>query len=116
MATALGTAEVAQQLKVNEKKWTPTLMKAGWTALPNVLFERQQALGLDAIDINIINGTERPPVCEIRGGTWRLGAGRCRFKSCRRNQRTQDFLRRARAHRARSVSIDPQANHRANFA
>lgn len=53
MATALGTTEVSQ-LKVNEKKWGPTLMKAGWTALPNVLFERQQALGLDAIDINII--------------------------------------------------------------
>jgi DNA-binding transcriptional regulator YhcF (GntR family) len=50
---AVGQAEVAQ-LKVNEKKWTPTLMKAGWTVLPNVLFERQQALGLDAIDINII--------------------------------------------------------------
>jgi len=46
-------AEV-DRLKVNEKKWSPTLMKAGWTALPNVLFERQKALGLDAIDINII--------------------------------------------------------------
>ena len=44
----------AAQLKVNERKWTPTLMKAGWTVLPNVIFERQQALGLDAIDINII--------------------------------------------------------------
>ncbi|WP_211961471.1 helix-turn-helix domain-containing protein, partial [uncultured Bradyrhizobium sp.] len=42
------------QLKVNEKKWTATLMKAGWTVLPNVIFERQRALGLDAIDINII--------------------------------------------------------------
>jgi DNA-binding transcriptional regulator YhcF (GntR family) len=51
-ATA-ATAEVAQ-LKVNERKWTPTLMKAGWTVLPNVIFERQQAFGLDAIDINII--------------------------------------------------------------
>jgi DNA-binding transcriptional regulator YhcF (GntR family) len=53
MATALGTAEVAQ-LKVNEKKWTTALMKAGWTVLPNVIFERQRALGLDPIDINII--------------------------------------------------------------
>ena len=41
-------------LQVNEKKWTPTLMKAGWTVLPNVLFERQQALGLDPLDINIL--------------------------------------------------------------
>jgi hypothetical protein len=54
MPTPIGAAQAAQQLKVNEKKWTPTLMKAGWTVLPNVLFERQQALGLDAIDINII--------------------------------------------------------------
>ncbi len=29
-------------------------MKAGWTVLPNVLFERQQALGLDPLDINIL--------------------------------------------------------------
>src|SRR3979490_506970 len=54
MATALGTADVAQKLKDNEKKWIPTLMKAGWTVLPNIIFERQQALGLDAIDVNII--------------------------------------------------------------
>lgn len=44
----------ADQLRVNEKKWTPALMAAGWTVLPNVIFERQQALGLDALDINII--------------------------------------------------------------
>lgn len=44
----------ADGLQVNEKKWTPTLMKAGWTVLPNVLFERQQALGLDPLDINIL--------------------------------------------------------------
>jgi hypothetical protein len=42
------------EIRVNEKKWTPTLMKAGWTALPNVIFERQQALGLDSLDINIL--------------------------------------------------------------
>ena len=44
----------ADQLRVNEKKWTPTLMKAGWTVLPNVIFERQQALGLDPLDVNIL--------------------------------------------------------------
>jgi hypothetical protein len=41
-------------LKVNEKKWTTPLTPADWTALPNAIFERQLALGLDAIDINII--------------------------------------------------------------
>jgi DNA-binding transcriptional regulator YhcF (GntR family) len=53
MMIAASPTEVAQ-LKVNEKKWSLALMKAGWTVLPNVIFERQRALGLDAIDINII--------------------------------------------------------------
>lgn len=44
----------ADRLKVNERKWTPSLMKAGWTVLPNVIFERQKALGLDPLDINIL--------------------------------------------------------------
>lgn len=38
----------------NEKKWGPDLMKAGWTMLPNTIFLRQQALGLDSMDINIL--------------------------------------------------------------
>lgn len=41
-------------LKANEKKWSKELMDAGWTVIPNVLLERQKALGLDAFDINII--------------------------------------------------------------
>ena len=44
----------AKDLRVNEKKWSKGLMDGGWTVLPNVLFYRQKALGLDAIDINII--------------------------------------------------------------
>lgn len=43
-----------QNLRVNEKKWTKTLMDAGWTVIPNVIIERQQALGLDSLDINIL--------------------------------------------------------------
>lgn len=43
-----------KHLRENEKKWTKPLLDAGWTMLPNVIFERQQALGLDAIDINIL--------------------------------------------------------------
>jgi len=41
-------------LKVNEEKWTKPVMDAGWTALPSILLEKQHALGLDPIDINII--------------------------------------------------------------
>jgi len=41
-------------LKVLEQKWSSELIEAGWTVLPAALIEHQRALGLDAIDINII--------------------------------------------------------------
>lgn len=41
-------------LQENEKKWGVDLLKAGWTMLPNTIFMRQRALGLDSMDINII--------------------------------------------------------------
>lgn len=41
-------------LRRNEQKWTAPLMDAGWTAVPTVLLERQQALGLDSLDLNIL--------------------------------------------------------------
>lgn len=46
--------QVSTDLKVNEEKWSPLLMKAGFTVIPSVLLERQKAFGLDALDINII--------------------------------------------------------------
>ena len=46
--------EQGERLLRNEEKWTPTLMAAGWTAFPSVILERQQGLGLDALDVNII--------------------------------------------------------------
>lgn len=48
------TAGEVEKLRVNEKKWSKPLMKAGWNAIPNVIIEKQAALGLDAIDMNII--------------------------------------------------------------
>jgi predicted transcriptional regulator len=51
---ALPLTAPAETLRVNEEKWTKPLMKAGWTAIPSVLLERQQALGLDAVDVNIL--------------------------------------------------------------
>lgn len=41
-------------LKTNEKKWTKTLMDAGWTALPSVIVENQRQLDLNPIDMNIV--------------------------------------------------------------
>jgi len=50
----MATKEVQDQLRHNEKKWTKPLMEAGWTVLPSVILDRQKALGLDAVDINIL--------------------------------------------------------------
>lgn len=49
-------AEEAQQkkLRANEKKWTPELMRPGWTMVPSVLMEYQRELGLNAIQFNIL--------------------------------------------------------------
>lgn len=46
--------EQTERLRRNEEKWTPTLMNAGWTVIPSILLEKQAALGLDAIDVNIL--------------------------------------------------------------
>ena len=51
---AAARTEAAKELKVNERKWSKTLMDAGWTVIPGVIIERQRALGLDALDMNIL--------------------------------------------------------------
>jgi DNA-binding Lrp family transcriptional regulator len=43
-----------EALQENQKKWGTSLMEAGWTLLPNTIFMRQRALGLDSMDINIL--------------------------------------------------------------
>jgi len=44
----------AETLRRNEAKWSRPLMEAGWNAIPSIIIEKQQALGLDAVDMNII--------------------------------------------------------------
>jgi len=39
---------------LNRAKWKPQLLRAGWVLFPNVLIEKQQELGLDPIDLNIV--------------------------------------------------------------
>lgn len=51
--TTVNKAE-AEKLKRNEQKWTKPLMDAGWNAIPSIIIEKQAALGLDAVDMNII--------------------------------------------------------------
>lgn len=52
--TTAKIAKADETLRVNEKKWSKPLMDAGWTAIPSVIVERQKALGLDSLDMNII--------------------------------------------------------------
>lgn len=58
MATAKQNVEKTkadnQSIKENEKKWGKPLMDAGWICLPNTIVLRQQALGLDPVDMNIL--------------------------------------------------------------
>lgn len=44
----------AEALRKNEAKWSKPLMAAGWNAIPSIIIEKQEALGLDAIDMNIV--------------------------------------------------------------
>jgi predicted transcriptional regulator len=46
--------EQQRTLKENERKWTKPLMDAGYTVIPAVILDRQQALGLDPVDVNIL--------------------------------------------------------------
>lgn len=41
-------------LKQLEKRWTKELVGAGWTAIPNVLLEKQNAFGLKPMELNLI--------------------------------------------------------------
>ena len=52
-AAAKSAARV-KELRANEQKWSKPLMDAGWTAIPLVIFERQRALELDPLDVNIV--------------------------------------------------------------
>ncbi len=41
-------------LRENERKWSRNIMRTGWTAVPAVLLEKQHALSLSPIDLNIL--------------------------------------------------------------
>lgn len=64
-----------ETLRKNEEKWTKPLMEVGWNAIPSIIIEKQAALGLDAVDMNIIvhlsnywwkaENLPHPPVAKI---------------------------------------------------
>lgn len=44
-----------KELKTLESKWgKQTMDVSGWTAIPNILLDRQQALGIDPVKLNIL--------------------------------------------------------------
>lgn len=49
-----GHAPRTSTLKDLPAKWGTEAIQAGWVALPSIMLERQAALGLDPIDVNII--------------------------------------------------------------
>ena len=53
MAKTKRTGEPTRN-KVIEERWTKTLADAGWTAIPNIVLDKQAALGLKPIEVNII--------------------------------------------------------------
>lgn len=54
MADVAPNKSDVDKVKTNEKKWTKPLWAAGWSGIPNIIIEKQAALGLDTIDMNII--------------------------------------------------------------
>ena len=46
--------EQGKQFRENEKKWSKTLMDSGFTVFPSVILERQKALGLSPLEVNIL--------------------------------------------------------------
>lgn len=53
-------------------KWSKPLADSGWTSFPNVIFERQQALQLKPLDINIL--------LHLAGNWWNPGSNPYRTK------------------------------------
>lgn len=53
-------------------KWGKTVAESGWTSFPNVIFERQQALQLTALDLNIL--------LHLAGNWWNPGSNPYRTK------------------------------------
>lgn len=54
MAQQTKPKEQEKQLRENEKKWSKTLMESGFTVFPSVILERQKALGLTPLEVNIL--------------------------------------------------------------
>jgi DNA-binding MarR family transcriptional regulator len=66
------TAAAATMDRRVAAKWSKTVAESGWTSFPNVIFERQQALQLTPLDINIL--------LHLAGNWWNAGSNPYRTK------------------------------------
>jgi predicted transcriptional regulator len=54
MANAQTSKQSGVDLGKLEHRWGKSLIDAGWVGFPSVFLKRQQALGLDELDVNIL--------------------------------------------------------------
>ncbi len=54
MASAQTSKEPGVDVGKLEHRWGKSVIDAGWVAFPSVFLQRQQALGLDPLDVNIL--------------------------------------------------------------
>lgn len=54
MTTAKAKATSSEAVRALEAKWTKPLIAAGFTALPNVIFQKQKALKLKHLDVLVL--------------------------------------------------------------
>lgn len=54
MSAAPAKTEEKEVVRAIERRWTKTVATPGWTAWPNILLDRQRALGLEPLDVNIL--------------------------------------------------------------
>jgi DNA-binding transcriptional regulator YhcF (GntR family) len=54
MAEPKPTDTKSPEAKINEKKWSKTLMDSGYTVLPNIIIEHQRDLDINSTELNII--------------------------------------------------------------
>ena len=70
--TAIPKPEAVATDKKVAAKWSKPLAESGWTSFPNVIFERQQALQLTPLDLNIL--------LHLAGNWWNPGSNPFRTK------------------------------------
>lgn len=89
MALKVAVSSTQKKLKENEKKWGAPLMAAGFSMIPTMIFQKQNALGLKANDINVLMHlithwwfADRLPYPSIKEIARRMGVDRSTVQRC----------------------------------